>query len=271
LNVPFSIVIPVKNEAANLATCLESVREFDDVVLVDSGSTDSTRAIARRYGRTVIDFEWNGKFPKKRNWTLRNCKFKYPWVLFLDADESMTAEVQHELCRMLPATQHNGFWIGYRNWFLGRMLKYGDPMRKLALLRIGHGGYERIDEESWSTLDMEIHEQLVIDGSVGVIRARLDHHDRKNLSAYYSRHNEYSTWEAKRYLALEDRSKLTRRQRLKYRMMCWPLFPALYFVSSYLLKLGFLDGYAGFYFAISKMFYFYQIQAKIRELRRDSI
>ena len=139
-------------------------------------------------------------------------------------------------------------------------------MRKLALLRVGHGEYERILEEAWSSLDMEIHEQLVVDGSVGVIKSRLDHHDRKSLSDYYSRHNEYSNWEARRYLALEDRSKLTVRQRLKYRILRWPIFPVLYFVSSYLFKLGFLDGYAGFYFAIGKMFYFYQIQAKIMEL-----
>lgn len=262
-----SIIVPVKNEAVNLANCLESVKEFDDVVVVDSGSTDATGEIAKKFERPVVDFKWDGKFPKKRNWALQNLNLKHPWVLFLDADERMTPAVLDELTHTLPATAHNGFWIGYRNWFLGRLLKHGDPMRKLALMRVGCGAYERIMEDAWSALDMEIHEQLCIDGSVGVINAKLEHHDRKDLAAYYSRHNEYSTWEAKRYLALKDRTQLTHRQRIKYRMLTWPFFPVMYFMVSYFFKLGFLDGRAGLYFALGKLFYFYQIQAKIVEQR----
>ena len=262
-----SVVIPVKNEAVNLAACLESIKDFDDVVIVDSGSTDGTAEIAAKFGRQVVDFKWNGRFPKKRNWILQTHEFKHPWVLFLDADERMTPEVCDELAQTLSCTPHNGFWLGYQNWFLGRMLRYGDPMRKLALLRVGHGEYEQIMEDAWSSLDMEIHEQLVVDGTVGVIAAKLEHHDRKSLAAYYARHNEYSTWEARRFLSLKDRSQLTSRQRLKYRMLTWRLFPVLYFLASYVLKGGFLDGRAGFYFAIGKMFYFYQIQAKIEEMR----
>jgi glycosyltransferase involved in cell wall biosynthesis len=264
-----SIVIPVKNEAANLALCLESVQVFDDVVVVDSGSTDETCDIARRYNRPIVQFVWDGRFPKKRNWILQNHRFQHPWVLFLDADERMTPDVRDELARVLPNTKHDAFWIGYRNWFLGRLLRYGDPMRKTALLRVGHGAYEKILEEAWSGLDMEIHEHMVVDGSVGTIEAKLEHHDKRDMYAYYSRHNDYSTWEAKRYFSLKDRSQLTRRQRIKYRLLTWACFPVLYFCASYIFKGGFLDGRAGFYFAVGKMFYFYQIQAKIHELRGD--
>lgn len=275
----FSIVIPVKNEESNLASCLEKLIDFDDVVIVDSGSTDRTREICAKYGRSVIDFKWDGKFPKKRNWVLNNVSFKYPWVFFLDADELMTEAFKSEIEKTLDTTPHNGFWITYDNWFMGRMLKHGDPMRKLALLKIGHGTYEKIDEDRWSKLDMEIHEHLVVDGSVGVLQARLEHHDQRPLEAYYARHNDYSSWEARRYVTLlskgqngqpEDASQhLTSRQRLKYRMMRWKLFPIFYFAVSYVLKGGFWDGVAGFYFALGKMFYFYQIQAKILELNRD--
>lgn len=268
-SVLVSIVIPVKNEAANLALCLESVREFVDVVVVDSGSTDETCDIARRYGRPVIQFVWNGRYPKKRNWILQNYRFQHPWVLFLDADERMTPEARDELARVLPDTTHHAFWIGYRNWFLGRLLRHGDPMRKMALLRVGHGAFEKILEEAWSGLDMEIHEHMVVDGSVGISKAKLEHHDKRDLHAYYARHNDYSSWEAKRYLALGDRSQLTLRQRIKYRFLTWACFPYLYVLSSYIVKGGFLDGRAGFYFAVGKMFYFYQIQAKIHELRRS--
>ena len=264
----YSIVISVKNDATNLRLCLAELKAYDDVIVVDSGSTDDTAKVVAEFGRLLVQFQWNGQFPKKRNWALKNLKLKHDWVLFLDADERMTSEVCDEMAQTLPCTPHNGFWLGYQNWFLGRMLRYGDPMRKLALLRVGHGEYERIMEDAWSSLDMEIHEQLVIEGSVGKLVAKLEHHDRKPLSAYYARHNEYSTWEAKRYLALTDRSQLTMRQRLKYWMLIWRLFPVFYFLASYVLKGGFLDGRAGFYFAIGKMFYFYQIQAKIEELKK---
>ena len=265
-----SVVVPVKNEAANLAFCLESLRAFDEVVVVDSGSTDETEAIAQRFGREVVQFKWDGQFPKKRNWMLRNHTFKHPWVLFLDADERITEVAAQELARVVAHTQHNGFWLGYNNWFLGRQLKYGDPMRKLALVRVGHGEYEQILEQQWSALDMEIHEHMVVEGSVGTIKAKLEHHDKSSISTYYARHNEYSSWEAQRYLNLQHALTLTRRQRLKYRLLTNPFFPSLYFSVSYFLKGGFLDGWAGFYFALGKMFYFYQIQVKIRELLRGS-
>jgi len=263
-----SIVIPVKNEAQNLLLCLDALTAFDDVVVVDSGSTDDTCAIAERYGRRVIQFQWDGHFPKKRNWVLQTQSFKHNWVLFLDADERMTPGFVLEIARLLPNTPHQAFWIGYQNWFLKRLLKHGDPMRKLALLKVGHGAYEEIHEDHWSALDMEIHEQLVVKGTVGTIQSKLEHHDKRSLYAYYARHNDYSTWEAKRYLSLTDQSTLTTRQRLKYRMLTCSFFPVMYFVASYVLKGGFLDGWAGFYFAVGKMFYFYQIQAKITELAK---
>ncbi|MCL2646202.1 MAG: glycosyltransferase family 2 protein [Phycisphaerales bacterium] len=263
----FSVVIPVRNEAKNLPLCLASLEGFDDVVVVDSGSTDETRSIAQQHGCTVLDFKWNGQFPKKRNWTLRNYSFKHQWVLFLDADERMTPAFKNEVEKIIHATPHHGFWIYYTNWFMGRMLKYGDTMRKLALLRIGHGEYERVEEQAWSHLDMEVHEHLIINGTAGAIRARLEHHDLRSLEAYYARHNAYSDWEANRFLALQDPGKLTKRQRIKYQMLTWKIFPFLYFIISYIFKCGFLDGVPGFYFAVGKMFYFYQVQAKILEHR----
>ncbi len=264
---PISIVIPVKNEEANLALCLESVKGFDEVVVVDSGSTDHTCQIAAEYGRKVVDFKWQGTFPKKRNWVLQTVPLKHAWVLFLDADERVTPEFRQEVARILDTTPHNAFWLGYREWSLEKLLRHGDPMWKTALLRIGKGAYEHILEERWSPLDMEIHEHLVVDGSVGVINARLEHHDKRFLDAYYARHNDYSTWEANRYLAIGDRSQLTMRQKIKYRLLMWPFFPLMYFVFAYVLKGGFLDGKVGFYYAVAKIFYFYQIQAKVTERR----
>jgi len=273
--LPVSVVVPTYNEEANIGRCLEHLRDFAEVIVVDSGSTDSTRKIALSYGVKVLDFVWDGKFPKKRNWCLQNYRFANPWVLFVDADEYVTNDFQTEISHVLPHTRHAGFWVNYQNYFMGRLLKHGDMFRKLSLFRIDAGEYERIDEDQWSNLDMEIHEHPVLNGSVGRIKSPIIHEDFKGLKAYISRHNEYSSWEARRYFDLIGRSgasskDLTLRQRLKYRFLdTWSLGCAYFFVS-YIIKLGFLDGVPGFVFAILKMYYFFQIKCKISEARMSS-
>jgi len=120
-------------------------------------------------------------------------------------------------------------------------------------------------ENRWSGLDMEIHEQLVIQGSVGVLTSRLEHHDLKSLHSYYLRHNEYALWEVERYFALNGDSRLTPRQKIKYKLIRWKLFPVAYFILIYFFKGGFLDGQSGFYFAVSRLLQLYQIQSRIQE------
>lgn len=266
MSIPVSIVVPVKDEAENLDRCLESVSDFDDVTVVDSRSLDGTRTVAEAHGRKVVDFTWNGAFPKKRNWALRTCAFAHPWVLFLDADERMTPEFATEAEARLPTTAFDAFRIEYRNRFLGQTLRYGDRMRKVSLLRVGSGEYERVPDEGWTSLDMEVHEQPIVKGRVGRFAARLEHVGKESLRELDARHAEYATWEARRFLALSRKDGLTRRQRIKYGLLNCPLFPALYFVASYILKGGVLDGRAGLQFAMNKAAYFRRIQAEIAEL-----
>ena len=119
---------------------------------------------------------------------------------------------------------------------------------------------------------MEIHEHPILKGSVGQLKSKLDHHDFKGIDAYLARHEEYSTWEARRYLRLsqpsEPWSHLTRAQRRKYRTLpYWWLAPS-YFVYSYLWKLGILDGWCGYEFARLKARYFSQIRSKIYEFSK---
>ena len=118
MKLPVTVCIPVRNEARNLSSCLASLEgHFDEIVVVDSGSADNSRQIAEAAGAKVMDFQWDGRFPKKRNWTLRNHDFKTPWVLFLDADERVTTSFIDELHRVLPDTPHAGFWVCFNNWF----------------------------------------------------------------------------------------------------------------------------------------------------------
>lgn len=271
--LPISVVIPVRNEAANLGRCLAALRDdFAEVLVVDSHSTDGTCQIAVERGVRLIQFEWAGGFPKKRNWVLRTVPLASEWVLFLDADEEVTPSFVGELRRVLPATHCAGFWLRYRNYFMGRWLRFGDRFSKLALFRRGAGEYERIDDTGWSDLDMEVHEHPVLAGPAGRIRSPLLHHDYKGLDAYLARHDSYARWEARRYLGLRpgDWSRLNRRQRLKYALMGTPFLGPAYFVATYAGKLGFLDGRAGFWFAWHKMRYFRKIRQCIVETQKGT-
>jgi hypothetical protein len=216
------------------------------------------------------NFIWDGTFPKKRNWALRNLQIKNAWVLFLDADEYVTESFKAELNEKIEDEGVNGYWITYRNYFMGKELKFGDPMKKLALFRIGYGEYEKIDEDLWSHLDMEVHEHPVIEGQTGRIKEPVIHNDYKDLEHYINKHNAYSTWEAKRFLQLKESGfqELNNRQKIKYMLMGAGLLPIVYFLGSYIGRLGFLDGKTGYYLARYKANYFFQIQTKIKELTR---
>ena len=274
IQLPVTVCIPVRDEEKNLPGCLEALGDrFAEVVVIDSGSSDRTVEIASSFGVKVLNFRWDGKFPKKRNWTLRNHSFSTPWVLFLDADERVNEDFSNELREVLSSTSHNGFWISLNNWFMGGRLTHGDVFHKLALFRVGAGEYERFPEDFWSHLDMEVHEHPVLEGTIGEIRSRLEHHDYRGLKHYIAKHNEYSTWEANRYHWLksagnDEWSKLNRRQKFKYRHLNKWWLGALYFLVGYVLKKGFLDGIAGWTFNRLKMRYFDEIRLKILEKDR---
>ncbi len=272
-DIPVTVVVPVLNEERNLPSCLSRLGRFRRVVVVDSGSRDRTAAIAAEHGAEVVEFRWDGHFPKKRNWVLRNLRFDTEWVLFLDADEYVSEAFCEEVARTVAATDHAGLWLTYHNHFLGRYLRHGTPFTKLALIRVGAGEYERIDEDRWSRLDMEVHEHPVLAGTTGTIAAAIAHDDFKGIASYLAKHNEYSSWEARRYMRLQEQGgaaqrHFTSRQRWKYRTLRrWWLAPG-YFLDSYLLKCGFLDGVPGFVFAMQKWIYFFHIRLKIIELEQ---
>ncbi len=271
--LPVTVAIPIRNEERNLPECLSRLGRFSRIAVIDSGSADRSREIAISAGAEWIDFRWDGRFPKKRNWFLRNRPVATPWILFLDADEFVDDTFCDELARTLPSTPHAGFWLNYDNWFLGRRLRYGDANRKLALFRVGAGEYERIDEDHWSHLDMEIHEHPVLAGTVGEIRSRIDHRDDRGLEHWRRKHDEYSSWEARRVALLRaegrDRSsELSPRQRRKYASLGKWWLPMAYFVHMYLVKRGILDGYPGFAYAWEKAKYFADIGRKMRDLKR---
>jgi glycosyltransferase involved in cell wall biosynthesis len=269
-SMTLTVVIPVKNEAKNLPACLASLSGIGPVLVVDSESTDDTLAIAESAGAKVIAFHWPGGFPKKRNWVLETQTFDTEWVLFLDADERLTPAFRTALPQALAQDGTAGYWLNYHNHFMGRILHHGVPQRKLALFRVGAGRYERIDDPGWSALDMEVHEHPILDGTVGEIAAPIEHEDFRGLHHFIARHNEYSSWEARRFIALAaDRpawAALTRRQRGKYTHLSRWWFAPAYFLFTYVLRAGFLDGGQGFAYALFKAAYFMEVRLKIREM-----
>ncbi|MCA0132439.1 glycosyltransferase family 2 protein [Winogradskyella alexanderae] len=268
VRISVTVVVPVKNEAKNLPACLDKLKPFSEVIVVDSNSTDSTSRIVKDYNYKLVNFNWDGKFPKKRNWVLQNVTLKNDWILFLDADEYVTPEFISEVRNAITRPSYTGFWLCYDNFFMGKQIKYGDKMRKLALFKKNSGAYEYIEEDSWSHLDMEVHEHPIIDGKVGKLKNPIIHKDYKGLEHYIQRHNAYSSWEANRFKQLNKKGfkGLTKRQKLKYKLMQWGVLPLFYFIGTYILKLGFLDGKQGYYLAKYKAYYFFQIQTKIKEL-----
>ena len=193
----------------------------------------------------IIDFKWNGQFPKKRN-CLREHRPSTDWVLFLDADEILTQTVKREIIEALPESTHQGYLLSYTNYFLGKKLKGGYPLRKIALFRVGEVEYERVEENRWSQCDMEVHEHPLLTGTMGVIQSRIDHRDFRGIDSYINKHNEYATWEAKRLFhyrrTQHTNSTWKPHQRLKYSLLTSPWGGLAFFLGA---SLEWEDGVMG--------------------------
>jgi len=266
--IPVTVIVPVKNEARIIRNCLNKLKYFEQVIVVDSNSIDGTKDIVElEYLYEYYNFNWNGYYPKKRNWVLENIEIRNDYVLFLDADEILTNEFINEITNKIQTSDYSGYWLIYENYFLDKKLNYGVKMKKLALFNRHHGCYEKIDDQNWSKFDMEIHEHPIINGSIGTINSQIIHNDFKGIDSFINKHNEYATWEAKRFLALGKNLNLTFRQKVKYYFMSSLILSIIYFIYNYLFKLGFLDGRRGLIYSSLKSFYFLLIYIKIYELK----
>jgi glycosyltransferase involved in cell wall biosynthesis len=276
--IPVSVIVPVRNEAKNLVRCLESLRRFGEVYVIDSQSEDATIEIARSYDAKVIQFFYKGGWPKKRQWALENLTFLYDWVLLIDADESMTPGLAEEINGIVSNGDAEGYYIKLQMFFLDRQLRFsGANFWKMSLFRRGRGRYEcRLKNQDISMADMEVHEHVVINGRTGRLKNPLIHHNVESLSRYFQKHNEYSNWEAKVWFSGEDESGLRpslfgvqaqRRRWLKKHFMGLPGSPVLLFFYKYVFCLGFLDGVPGLLYCCYQGIQLFNVKAKIYEMR----
>ena len=278
--VPVSVLIPIKNEAENLPRCLESVQWADEILVVDSHSTDGSAQIAEQHGAKVAQFDFNGTWPKKKNWALENLPFRNDWVFILDADEVLPAEAQTEISSAIAnAGDVVGYWINRRFMFLGRWLRHSYyPNWNLRLFRHALGRYEKLTTAETKSGDNEVHEHVVVKGPTARLRCEMDHYAFPSIDVFIEKHNRYSNWEAR--VAADEllhgsprqlsNARVGRRRRLKMLSQRLPVRPLLRFLYIYIWQKGFLDGRDGFYFARLHAFYEFLSVAKTYELRRSN-
>ncbi|HYD31494.1 MAG TPA: glycosyltransferase family 2 protein [Azospirillaceae bacterium] len=271
--IPVSVIILTRNEEACLPACLEALAGFAEVFVVDSDSTDATSDIARRHGAVVVPFRWDGRYPKKKQWSLENLPLRRDWVLFIDADEVVTPALAREIAGIMRrGPERAGYFIEGKFVFLGQPLHFGHHNAKLALFDRRRGRFQPAPDLDVAAMwEVEGHYQPMLDGPAGRLKAFLWHHDRKPFAAWLDRHNRYSDWEAA--LRAEGRMETLicrergRRRIMKALVARLPFRPLAAFVHSYLWCLGFLDGAAGLHFALARAFYYWQIGVKLRERR----
>ena len=270
----FSIYILTYNEATEIAECIESALLSDDVIIVDSFSTDKTVEIAGSYPVKIVqhEFETHGK---QRTWMLREISTKYDWVYILEADERMTPQLFAECLIAVQKAEKVGYYVAERVMFMGRWIRYSTQYPRYQM---------RLFDKNkvWFT-DYGHTEREVCDGETGFLQETYPHYTSgKGLSRWIEKHNRYSTDEAKETIRqLEGgnivwsslffgRSEVERRRALKDLSLRLPFRPVIRWFYMYFILRGFLDGKAGFTWCTLQAFYEYLILLKVEEIQRQN-
>jgi len=274
--VSVSVLILTLNEEINIGECLESLSWCDDVVVLDSLSNDRTREIADHWGARVFTRAFDN-WSAHQNWAVGNIEFRYPWVLYLDADERCATDLRDEVLRRgRPAASESAFRMRRKDYFMGRWLKHAQlyPSWFVRLFRPERMRYERL-----------VNPVAVVDGTVGELDAHIIHYPFSHgVSHWIARHNRYSDMEAIESDKLRhggagraasgpgalvwSKDPNERRRALKDLFFRLPGRPLLKFAYYYAWRRGFLDGRAGFTYATLQAIYEYMIACKGIELER---
>lgn len=271
------MVLPVLNEQDNLPDALASVDWADEVVVVDSGSTDATASIATVAGARVVKFAHQAGGPKKKGWSLRNIEFRNDWVLFLDGDERVTAGLRAEIEDTLREPRHDGYYLDREMVFRGRRLDCYRPDWNLRLFRHSQASIEDLGlHDLPGTGDNEIHEHFIIAGNTGFLTNPLLHNDYRGIGAWIERHNKYATWEAHLYRRWRTepvgfrrdclRDPVARNRMLRRIWVRLPGRPVLRLFIWLVGKRAIRDGSAGLVYCFLMGWYELIVGLKLREL-----
>jgi glycosyltransferase involved in cell wall biosynthesis len=251
------------------------VQWASEILVVDSQSTDGSIQIAEKHGAKVVQFHFNGTWPKKKNWALENLPFRNEWVFILDADEVLPPEAAEEFARATAnAGEIAGYWINRRFMFLGRWLRHAYyPNWNLRLFRHQLGRFEQITAAPTDSGDNEVHEHVIVPGPTARLRCEIEHYAFPSVEVFLEKHNRYSNWEARVAVEGELRAGVAHEQvelkrALKKFARRLPFRPLLRFLYIYVWQKGFLDGREGYYFARLHAFYEFLSIAKTDQLRK---
>lgn len=223
-------VVLTKNEEKNIKECLETVKWCDEIVVIDDYSEDKTVEIVEKLGVKVFRHHLGNDFARQRNFALRQAQGE--WVLFIDADERVSAALAAEITNYkLHITNYSGFYFRRNDWFLGRWLNHGETanVKLLRLAKKGTGRWKRRVHETWE-----------IEGRIGELKNPLLHYPHQTISQFLEQINRYTTIDA--YQFYKKGKKFSLWQILVY--------PPAKFIQNYLLKFGFLDGFPGLVMAL---------------------
>lgn len=264
------ILIPTLNEADHIAEAVTNARALGEVLVVDSLSTDGTQQLARDAGATVVEHAFEN-YSAQKNWALAHPLLTAEWVFILDADERITPNLREEVRSTIAGNPTiDGFFINRVLLFMGREVRHGGlyPSWNLRLFRRGNARYE----------DRAVHEHMVCSGPTDYLRQEMLHIRREPLAQYIAKHIRYADIESDEWVKLrlgESRvapaDKLFRdhlRYRQFLRRQVWPHVPGRpvwRFLHMYVLRLGFLDGWAGWHLARLMMSYEYMISLMYRD------
>lgn len=248
MSAPLSAVIITLNAAAQLRACLASVAFAQDIVVVDSGSSDDTVAIATAAGARVIHKDWQG-FGKQKQFAVAQAR--YGWVLCLDADERISDELRPAIERALTAPAFQAYEMPRRNRFMGRWLTHGEGYPDLNL-RLFHRDHAR-----WS--DDDIHEHVVAQAPIGRLKGDLLHESETSLHDYIGKQNRYTSLQAQKLFAAGKHAS------------AWRLWvnPLLRFIKFYFVRRGCLDGVPGLVHIVIGCQNSFLKYAKLRQLRQS--
>ena len=272
--VPVSVIVATKNEAAAIGRCLAALRDFAQVVVVDSGSGDGTAALAARAGADVVHYAWNGAYPKKRQWCLDTLNLAHDWVLFIDADEVITPDLVREIAALFDAGPRiAGYFITGRYVVGQSLLRHGAANRKLALFDRRSMMFPVVDDLGIAGMgEIEGHYQPVfrpgMAGRVGALTAALRHEAYGSRAGWDDRHQRYAAWEAAMSAARAwpvDPVPWRQWAKLVFRRL--PFRPTAAFLHSYVWRLGLLDGRPGLDFACDRARYYRMVRLAQRSER----
>jgi glycosyltransferase involved in cell wall biosynthesis len=244
---PLSAVLITRNAAAVLAPCLERLAFADEIVVVDSGSSDGTAEIARRYGARLVQKEWLG-FGRQKQYAVDQAR--HDWVLCLDADETVSPELAASIQAALARPVSPVYRMPRRNRFLGRWLSHGEGYPDWSP-RL----FNRMNAR-WS--DDLVHEKVLYAVTPGTLQGDLMHDSSDDLTAYLERQNRYTT------LAARQAYELGRSAGFFHLLMS----PVVRFFKFYVFRLGFLDGMPGLVHISIGCMNSYLKYAKLIELRK---